>query len=407
MANSPREDRSVVVVGAGPVGLTAALALRNKGLRVVVLEKEPQGRLRPGSRAIFTHKASLQIFEQLSPGLGEMLAHEGIVWPVKRTYFRGREVYVKRYPAPDPRQLPPFSSLPQVTIERYLYEACVKQAVEFRWGTAVTGVVSEDEGVTLQTTDGLWKASYVIAADGARSAVRKGLGIDMEGSRSTNTFIVIDVSEDAAHPLPVERVFHYQHPKIGYRNVLYVPFAGGWRIDLQLFANDDVEYYGHAEGVREWLPRVMPQWYRDQVTWISSYQFLQVVAKQFIDSKRRVALVGEAAHLFAPFGARGMNSGVVDAAEAAMAIHRALAAATREESNACMDEFASRRHMAARYNCDAAAMALEHIQGRRGMIIAKRLLAAWIAPVWTQAGRWLDEGPYGPRSGPPQLTTKY
>lgn len=76
---------------------------------------------------------------------------------------------------------------------------------------------------------------------------------------------------------------------------MLVPFDGGWRIDLQLFDDDPTEYSG-TEGVRRWLPKVMDAKYADRITWVSTYQFLQVVAEDFTD--RRVVLVGEAAHLF-------------------------------------------------------------------------------------------------------------
>src|SRR5436309_2297185 len=128
-------SRPVLVVGAGPVGLVAALALHSKGLAVTVLEGEAEGRLRPGSRAIYIHKATLKLLEQTWEGLGRELASHGLVWPTKRTLYRGKEVYVRNYPPPprDPKALPPFTSLPQVEIERYLMTACQKAGVEFAW----------------------------------------------------------------------------------------------------------------------------------------------------------------------------------------------------------------------------------------------------------------------------------
>ncbi|MBX6395376.1 MAG: FAD-dependent monooxygenase, partial [Alicyclobacillaceae bacterium] len=132
--------RPVLVVGAGPIGMTAALALRNRGLPATVLEAEPENRLRPGSRAIYLHNATLQHLENISPGLGFTLAKHGVVWQVKRTLFRGKEVYVRRYEVPDPNKLPPFTSIHQREAERYMYRACLDAGVEFIWGTPVTDV---------------------------------------------------------------------------------------------------------------------------------------------------------------------------------------------------------------------------------------------------------------------------
>src|SRR5439155_22746217 len=86
-----RGRRGTVVVGAGPVGLTCALALRRRGLPVIVLEAEPRDRVRSGSRAIFVHRAALGTLARICPGLGRTLAARGPVWQTKRTRLRGRE----------------------------------------------------------------------------------------------------------------------------------------------------------------------------------------------------------------------------------------------------------------------------------------------------------------------------
>src|SRR5690606_21280271 len=186
--------------------------------------------------------------------------------------------------------------------------------------------------------------------DGSRSNVRKQIGARMEGSKDDGWYIVVDVAEIAEGSLPIERLFYYAHPAVGGRNVLIVPFAGGWRVDLQLFPDDSIDELGSEAGVRDWLSKVMPAGYADAITWISSYQFMQLVAHDFADPARRVLLVGEAAHLFAPFGARGLNSGIPDAESAAIAISTALSATNPAAAKAAVESFALARRAAADFN---------------------------------------------------------
>lgn len=437
--------RDIVVVGAGPVGLTAALAVRATGRSVTVVEAGAIDRVRPGSRAIFLHRFTLQILERIRPGLGFELGGHGLAWSTKRTLYRGREVFRRTYPPPAPHALPAATSLPQSVTERVLLAACVDAGVEFIWNSAVTNVSLASGRVRVESEGGpIVDARYVIAADGARSAVRESAGLHLEGPRTSNAFVIVDTAEDAGNPLPIERVFHYEHPRVGHRNVLFVPFAGHWRVDLQCHADDDPEAFSGVEGVRQWLPKVMPAKYADRVTWVSTYVFRQAIANAFVDRSRRILLAGEAAHVFAPFGARGLNSGVADAFVAAKAIDAALridaaalriddavpridnavfrndaaalridAAAPRIDAAArvgdsdgsaaaaarIIDQFAESRRAAAERNRAASSTALTHLVASSPATRFVRRSAAALAPLMPSAGRWLDAAPYGPPLG--------
>jgi 3-(3-hydroxy-phenyl)propionate hydroxylase len=415
--NQAVNDRTVtitqgpaLVVGAGPVGLAAALALRAHGLPATVLEAAPRGRQREGSRAIYVHGATLRTLERVTPGLGWRLAELGLVWPTRRTCWRGHEVFVRTYDTPAPAgKLPHFTSLPQIVVEEVLLDACTEAGVDTVWDASVAEVDVDPDGVTVKTDGGdTWRASYVIGADGARSAVRASLGIELAGSRSENSFVIVDVTEVEDDPLPLARTFHYEHPEVGDRHVLLVPFAGGWRVDLQCRLDDDPEAFSGPAHAPEWVGRVLGDRYAERLSWVTTYRFLQVLAERFVDPEHRVLLVGEAAHLFAPFGARGMNSGVADADAAAAAIAAALGSSERDAARAAIGEFAADRYTAAEWNRECAGKALDHLQPRSWHARARIAGAATLARWWEPAGEWLDNAPYGPRDAPPtRAGTKY
>ncbi|MEU7256680.1 FAD-dependent monooxygenase [Streptomyces rimosus] len=153
-------------------------------------------------------------------------------------------------------------------------------------------------------------------------------------------------------PLPQERAFHYLDPRTAGRNVLTVPFRGGLRVDVQCRPDDDPDALGEAAA--GWLPGLLPEGHACSVTWSSRYRFQQVVADRLTDAYGRVLLAGEAGHLFAPFGARGLNSGIADAA-----------AATAALPTGDVSEYAHARHRAALLNRRAAGRALTHLTAPR------------------------------------------
>ncbi|UOB10699.1 FAD-dependent monooxygenase [Streptomyces sp. HP-A2021] len=384
----------VLVVGAGPVGLSAALALRAHGLPAVLLEAEPEDRERPGSRALFVHRETLGLLDAMRPGLAAEITSYGRTWHTRRTLYRGREVYSRTFPPPSGP--PPFTSLRQTDTERFLRAACAEAGVEFVWGARVTGVSAGETEVRLTGEDGrVWSGAFAIAADGARSTVRRELGIALEGTHGEGFHVVVDVADVPGAELPLERVFHYEHPGVGGRSVMRVPFTGGFQVDLQCRDDDRPEEFGTEEAVRRWLPSVVGDGYGERILWVSTYRFLRKVAASFTDPHRRVLLAGEAAHLFPPFGARGMNSGIADAAAAA----EATAAGTGE----AVAGFAEVRRAAGLFNSAAAGAALDHLRPRRRIVRVRQRTAAALAPVLPWCGSWLEHAPYGPRHGAPAV----
>ncbi|MFI1202602.1 FAD-dependent monooxygenase [Streptomyces sp. NPDC020883] len=399
-SRSPRtpHDTPALVVGAGPVGLAAALALRALEVPVTVLEARSRDAQRPGSRALYVHRSSLRLLEQASPGLSRDIAGYGVTWHTRRTLYRGREVYARSYPPASGDGLPPFTSLRQVETERFLRKAAELAGAHIAWDAEVRDVETSPDGVRVTAADGReWSAQYVVAADGARSAVRRAVGIDLGGSRAEGFHLVVDIA-DGPEPRPAERVLHYAHPRAGGRHVLTVPFAGGFQIDLQCKEDDPVDKLTDPDLLKRWLPKVVDPEAIGELLWISQYRFLQVLADRFADETGRVLLAGEAAHLFPPFGARGMNSGITDADAAAQAIALALMAGRTPRARAAVAAYARDRRAAAVDNSAAVGAALAHLRPI-GWLARTRLTAAGrLAPWVPRLGEWLERAPYGPRT---------
>ncbi|WP_083860875.1 FAD-dependent monooxygenase [Natrialba asiatica] len=397
----------VLIAGAGPVGMSAALALHARGIDATILEAESADRDRSGSRAIYVHGSTLRTLERVHPGLGTDLVDEGRVWPTRRTLFRGAEVFSRTYDSPGGSgDIPHFTSVPQVVTEDYMHDALDEAGIDIHWDAEVTTVESSPDGVRVETADGRERrGEFLIGADGGGSTVRKEIGANFEGDQSENAFLIADIEEIEDEQRELERVFHYDAPAADGRNVLLVPFTGGWRLDIQCIEGDDPEELSSEDQMREFIRDIMGERYEDNLQWVSSYYFLQVMADTFIDDDRRVLLAGEAAHLLAPFGARGMNSGIADADEAASAIAAAIDARTDAVVRDEVELYAARREKAAEFNLNAAGQALEYLQGEDPVTVLQKEAAASLADQFETAGEWLDDAPYGPHGTPPIVST--
>lgn len=355
---------------------------------MTVLEARKEGSRQEGSRALYVHHDSLSLLETISPGLGEAIAAHGLTWRVRRTFYRGRTVFERSHSEPWRTRLPPFVSLRQSDTEEFLRQACEAAGARIVWDASVEDVSGSREHVTVTTADGRhWNGACVIGADGARSAVRRSAGIAVTGPSTTGFHVVLDVETDDSDVLLRERTFHYHHPRLGGRHVLLVPYTGGFQVDLQCRADDSAAEWGDLDAARRWVLCVADGSGSRQVRWASTYRFLRVVADDFADTDRRVLLIGEAAHLFPPFGARGMNSGFADAVAAAEAI-------TRPDRAEAIGKFAALRRAAALRNAAATERALAHLTAGFGGRLRQRTAAA-LSPWAPACGRWLESAPYG------------
>jgi 2-polyprenyl-6-methoxyphenol hydroxylase-like FAD-dependent oxidoreductase len=333
----------VAVVGAGPIGLTAALELARRAVPTVVLEAKP--RLEPiGSRAIVLARHALAAFRRLGC---EEIPRKGTVLDRARTYLGETELYTVELPRAPEDELPAFVNLQQTYTEQALYRALEGTGLaEVRFASPVTGLRQDAASVTLELEGGEEVvAAYAIGADGAHSAVRKLLGVEFPGKSFNDRFLIADVHAELRGFPRNERRFFFDPPSNPGRQVLIHPQPDEqWRIDWQVAPETDVEAE-RASGALDARIGALTGGAPHELVWVTAYRFHARLASRF--RVGRVFLVGDAAHLMAPFGARGMNSGVEDATNLAwkLALVRTGAA-----PDSLLDSYEGERRPAAREN---------------------------------------------------------
>jgi 3-(3-hydroxy-phenyl)propionate hydroxylase len=305
----------VVVVGAGPVGLSLAIDLAQRGLPVVLLDDADT--LATGSRAICFAKRTLEIFDRL--GCGQAMVDKGVSWQVGKVFFRDAEVYRFDLQPEAGHERPAFINLQQCDVERFLVDRVgALPAVDLRWRNKVVGVESRADQVELriETPDGEYRlqADHLVACDGSRSALRALLGLEASGRVFRDRFLIADVK--MAVDFPAERWFWFDPPfHPGQSVLLHRQPDNVWRIDFQLGWDADPEVEKRPENI---VPRVKALLANSalngvpfELVWASVYTFACQRMARFRHG--RVLFAGDAAHGVSPFGARGANSGIQDA----------------------------------------------------------------------------------------------
>ena len=299
----------VVIIGAGPVGLAAAIDCRLHGIPVVLLDEDDTVSI--GSRGVCYAKRALEILDRL--GVGERVFDKGVSWNVGRTFFREEEVFnFNLLPEADHKR-PGMINLQQYYLEQYLVERCVELGVDMRWKNRVVSVqrMSDQVRLTIETPDGTYgiEADWLIVGDGARSPIRKLMGLEVEGKIFQDRFLIADVVMKA--DFPAERWFWFDPPFHPNQSVLLHRQADNvWRIDFQLGWNADPEEEKKPEKVIPRIKAMLGDEREFELEWVSVYTFQCRRMQEFRHG--RVLFVGDAAHQVSPFGARGANSGIQD-----------------------------------------------------------------------------------------------
>jgi 3-(3-hydroxy-phenyl)propionate hydroxylase len=303
--------RKVVVVGAGPVGLSAAVDLAQQGLDVLLLDDDDT--VSVGSRGLCYAKRTLEILDRIK--VGQAVVDKGVSWNIGRTFLKEEEVYnFNLLPEPD-HERPGMINLQQYYLEEYLLERAKElKNLEIRWKSQVTNVRPDNEKtlITVETSDGNYdiEVEWLVVGDGARSNIRRMLGLDIEGKVFQDRFLIADVVMKA--DFPAERWFWFDPPFHPNQSVLLHREADNvWRIDFQLGWDVDPEEEKKPENVIPRIKAMLGDKSEFTLEWVSIYTFQCRRMKDF--RHQNILFIGDAAHQVSPFGARGANSGIQDA----------------------------------------------------------------------------------------------
>ncbi|SJZ35941.1 3-(3-hydroxy-phenyl)propionate hydroxylase [Marinactinospora thermotolerans DSM 45154] len=352
----PDDREPVLVLGAGPVGQTAALLLARWGLPVVIVDGRP-ARDPVGSKAICQQRDVLDVWDTLGAGA---IVEEGLTWDTARTFYRDVELFGIRLRDRGASPLPPFVNISQARTEEILDERLSAAGIAVRWGHEVTGIDQNEHGVVVECdTDAgpvRLRGSHAIACLGARGRVaREALGVDFAGHSFADRFLICDIRAD----LPGwerERRFHFDPDWNPGRQVLIHPCPDSvYRIDWQVPPDFDLDAEERSGGLDRRIRQIIGE-RPYEVVWRSLYRFHTRLADRM--RVGRVLLAGDCAHLVAPFGARGLNSGVHDAENAAWKLAFAVNGWGGAE---LLESYHLERHAAARENVEITSATMRFL----------------------------------------------
>lgn len=321
-------DAQVIVVGAGPVGLTAAIELARRGVDVLIIDKRDS--VAPWAKAVGIQPRTLEIWDQI--GIVDTALDASITMRGQVMYVNGERTGELVFPIPD--EVPyGFVCLPQYTTEEILGAHLAGLGTAVRRGVELVAFTADDAGVkaTLRDADGEREVSaeYLVAAEGAHSVVRKTLGLTFEGDAFPEEYMLADVELDWG--LPTGLSVRSSHVTDGVVDDLLVciPLPGRCRYRISMLVPDELSAATRVEDVvthgiqadapkpalrhvQAVLDRLAPEpTTATNMRWSSVFRISHRLVNRY--QQGRAFLAGDTAHIHPPTGAQGMNTGIQDA----------------------------------------------------------------------------------------------
>lgn len=303
----------VVIIGAGPTGLSMAAQLIRHSIDFIILEKNERTTVL--SKAIVVQARTLEIFQEL--GISEEAMRRGRITTGMNLFYKGRRRAAINLPALG-EGLSPFAfalSLEQSKTEQLLAEYLSEKGKQVQWKSELTRFEQHNDGVIVyykdaQGVEQKTEAAYLVGCDGAGSPVRHGLNFSFEGSTEPKLFYVADVllkspviNQDALYMYMIRKGFILFFPMEGAGHYRIVGILPEQEATMSEYTFSDIE------------PTIKQQIISPvdfvELRWFSTYRVHSRKASSFM--KGRCFIAGDAAHIHTPAGGQGMNTGIQDA----------------------------------------------------------------------------------------------
>ena len=338
------QECDVLVVGAGPVGLMLALMLRKQGIACRIIDKMS---VRQGyCKALGIQPRTLEVWDDM--GIINPMINQGLCFKENRVFQDGKEIHANPISLPE---LPfGFLSLPQFKLEEILVNEVQELGIVVEQGVELVSFEQSENTVAVvlknnHTGDSeTVHFSYLIACDGAHSQVRKLLGIDFEGGKFPQYFMLADVRVTWDYEHPVTYRFGY-HDDSFENTVVFVPYRGDRRFRIsttvpESMLADIIDGKPTMKQFATILEKAVPVTVKlDDLRWSSMYQISHRIVNQY--SLGRVFLAGDAAHIHPPVGGQGLNTGIQDVYNLAWKIALVLKGRAKTE---LLDSYHEERH---------------------------------------------------------------
>jgi 2-polyprenyl-6-methoxyphenol hydroxylase-like FAD-dependent oxidoreductase len=322
-------DTDVLVVGAGPSGLTLAASLVKKGVAATVVDRQAAGA--NTSRAAVVNARTLEVLEDLD--VARRLVKEGIQAPRFSIRDRARTLIPIDF-SNLPTDYPYSLMVPQSTTEKLLLDRLVELGGSVIRPKTLTSITQDADGVTATFDDAdVIRARYAVGADGINSTVREQAGIGFEGGEYGESFVLADVRLNGEAPADEVMLFWAKAgmtvvaPLPGDVFRIVAPVADAPEEPSATYVQEILDSRGFGAG------RMVVA----DVIWGSRFRIHHRVADTY--RAGRLLLSGDAAHVHSPAGGQGMNLGIQDGVALADALARVLAG----EPESVLDDYSAAR----------------------------------------------------------------